>query len=63
MATPAAEMGVFYLTSIFVPVLLYFTCSLPLLMTKVSLLILPKSGKYPAEHGEGERKRVLAALE
>lgn len=31
-------------------------------MTRVSVLILPKSGKCPAEHGEGEGKEIVSSL-
>lgn len=62
MATPSAEMRVFCLTSVFAPILLCFTCSLPLLMTRVSLFVLSKLGKCPAEHGEGERKEIVSSL-
>lgn len=62
MATPAAEMGVFCLTSMFALVLLCFTCSLSLQMTRVSLLILPKSGKCPAEQEREKGKDIVSSL-
>lgn len=59
MTTPAAEMGVFCLTSIFAPVLLCFTCSLPLQMTRVSL---PKLGKCPVSMGREKGKEIVSSL-